>query len=477
MDDRAVLILNGVNGATGEYLLGPLELRDVGAIVKGETPDVSHVRELKAWWDRVSVEHLGPVEGIDPTNLAQTGWGVVFPSSSDPAVAAALQPLLDLRREQVGTDLAHGFRIFAGVDGVRPGESKTKFLARHGVGFGPADPERMPYYLLLVADPEVIPYRFQYELDVTYAVGRVHFDTVEGYANYARSVVEAETHSAPRPPRAAFIGVRNDGDRATELSADHLITPLATQLTDEQTHWTFDVRLADEATKVTFSQVLGGVDTPTLLFTASHGMGFPEGHPRQLPDQGALLCQDWPGPLQWRQPIPSDFYFAAADVGDDARLGGLIAVLFACYGAGTPRLDDFAHQALHAPTAIAPHAFLAQLPQRLLAHPAGGALAVVGHVDRAWGYSFAWPRAGEQLGALKSMLLRLLNGHPVGSAMEYLNQRYAELSSVLSAELEDVKWGKRSDDLELAGMWTANNDARSYVVVGDPAARLSVTSP
>jgi hypothetical protein len=270
--------------------------------------------------------------------------------------------------------------------------------------------------------------------------------------------------------------VRNGGDRATELSADHLITPLAAQLTCEQTDWTFDVRLADDATKVTFSQVLGGVDTPTLLFTASHGMGFPEGHPRQLPDQGALLCQDWPGPLRWRQPIPSDFYFAAADVADDAQLGGLIAVLFACYGAGTPRLDDFAHQALHAPTAIAPHAFLAQLPQRLLAHPAGGALAVVGHVDRAWGYSFAWPRVGEQLGALKNMLLRLLNGHTVGSAMEYLNQRYAELSSVLSAELEDVKWGKRSDDVELAGMWTANNDARSYVVVGDPAARLSVMS-
>ena len=160
-------------------------------------PDTTHVRELQSWWDRVSVEHLGPVEGIDPTNLAQTGWGVVFPSSSDPAVAAALQPLLDLRREQVGTDLAHGFRIFAGADGVRPGESKTKFLARHGVGFGPADPERMPYYLLLVADPEAIPYRFQYELDVTYAVGRIHFDTVEGYANYARSVVEAETRSAP----------------------------------------------------------------------------------------------------------------------------------------------------------------------------------------------------------------------------------------------------------------------------------------
>ena len=56
MDDKAVLILNGVNGATGEYLLGPLELRDVAAIVKDETPDATHVRELQRWWERVSVE-------------------------------------------------------------------------------------------------------------------------------------------------------------------------------------------------------------------------------------------------------------------------------------------------------------------------------------------------------------------------------------------------------------------------------------
>ena len=387
------LYFNGIDGATGQPLLPSLTPEQVSKIAQGEAFDPVLLNELKRKDRHVKglEPDFAPIEGVDPKNLAETGWGVIFAYDPDakgpnPSIKEALQALLMHRQTQATQKNANYYREYI----YRPGESKNQFLARHGVGPGPADPDKMPYYLLLVGDPETIPYRFQYQLDVQYAIGRIDFATLEEYAQYARSVVEAETGDLSLPRRASFFGVGNQGDRATQLSADHLIQPLAALLAEDQPLWDVQTLLREDATKARLSQLLGGTETPALLFTASHGMGFPNGDPRQLHHQGALLCQDWPGP-QWHQSIPEDFYLSATDIGNDARLLGLIAFHFACYGAGTPKLDDFAHSRNATERAtIAPHAFVARLPQRLLSHPQGGALAVIGHVERAWGYSFSW---------------------------------------------------------------------------------------
>ncbi len=473
MVDRQNLFFNGINGDTGEYDIPPMTGEELFGFIQGESRP-ENLNELRYRYRQAAAKHLGVKEGIDPTKLEEAGWGIIFAHDADPALREALSELIDLRREQTGEK----FRIYEGAGGYRRGrDTKGKFLARHGAGPGPADPDKVPYYLLIVGSPKAIPYRFQSQLDVQYAVGRLHFDTLQEYANYAASVKAAETGAVKLSRDVAFFGVANEGDQATQLSADQLVRPLGEKLKAFAEGWNINTFMAEQAKKAQLMQLLGGDQTPALLFSASHGMSFELGSPRQVAHQGAILCQDWPGPRAWTGPIAQDHYLAGDDLSSDANLLGQIAFLFACYGAGTPLNDEFSKQAFRDRSAIAPYPFLANLPTKMVGHPRGGALAVIGHVERAWGYSFMWPGAGAQTTVFESTLQRLLKGHPVGSAIEYFNARYAELATVLSDELEEIDFGKQVDPYELSGLWTANNDARGYAIIGDPAVRLPVARP
>jgi hypothetical protein len=473
MSEETLLCFNGINGATGAYGLPPMTSQQLAGLITGEMPPDDLI-ELGKRYFRDSTKQRGVIEGVDPTRLEEAGWGVILAHDADPAVLDALSELLDLRREQAGDR----FRVYAGSDGLQPEESKTSFLARHGIGPGPVNPEKIPYYLLLVGSPEAIPFRFQYQLDVQYAVGRIHFETTQEYIHYARSVVSAESGQVQLPRRSALFGVTNPNDQATRLSTRYLVQPIREHLQERVPGWEFQAFLQADANKAQLRRLLGGDQTPALLFTASHGMEFPLSDSRLIPHQGALLCSDWPGPKEWKKDIPQHFYFAGDDLQNDADLLGRITFHFACYGAGTPLLDPFARQAFKERLPQAPHPFISTLPSRLLSHPRGGALAVIGHIDRTWGYSFLWPGACAQTEVFESALQRLLQGSPVGHAMDFFDSRYAELSTVLNEEREDIEQtGRPYDARELSGIWTANNDARGYVILGDPAVRLPVAEP
>jgi hypothetical protein len=482
------LVFNGIDGASGAYLLPEMTPGQISSLAMGFTLAETDLDEINRRVEQINNPHAG-VEA-DQRDLAETGWGVIFASDASPDLVEALAPLLDLRRQQAG----ERFKVYSGADGYFAGESKLDFLTRHDMGPGPANPDKVPYYLLIVGSPQIIPFSFQYQLDVQYAVGRIDFESLDDYVNYARSVVLSERDN-PTPPRAAFFGVQNADDRATQLSSEYLVKPLAQSLQESipqwaarlkkaapsnpLSSWQIETVLGEQATKTGLSQLLENAASPGLFFSASHGIAFPNGHEKQLPQQGALICSDWPGPQLWRGALSEDHYFSAGDLSSNANLLGTIGFFFACYGAGTPREDEFARQIWSDQPdrrEIAPRDFVARLPQRMLSLPKGGALAVVGHVERAWGVSFLWGQAGPQIQVFQDCLERLIKGnYPIGYALEVFNNRYAELSSDLSSRLNEIRnFFKKPDDRILSSLWTANNDARNYILLGDPAVRLNI---
>ena len=465
-----LLFSNGIDATTGEQLLAPMTVEELAQLATTAPPNRADATELAARHLRATERVYAPKQGVDPTDLAQTGWGVVFAQKTDPRVVAALTPLLERRHAQADAVVEGRYREFTGGNAYRNGESKQEFLRRHRSGPGPVDPDVIPYYLLLVGGPDEIPFEVQYQLDVQHAVGRIHFDDVASYARYAANVVAAETRPArTEPARLSFFAARNDDDQATALSSEHLVAPLATALGKDS--WQIRSFVGADATKDGLRAVLAGRERPDVLFTATHGVGFPAGHADQRRTQGALVCQDWPGPGRGR--IAPQHWFAAADL-PESDLTGMIGFLFACFGAGTPRFDDFDRNPDERKP-VAPDPFVAALPQVMLGSD-GGALAIVGHVDRALGYSFVWPGAGQQTEVYRSTLAELGAGQPIGSALEYVGDRYAEIATDLKQAVDDAREGWRTDDAMLAGLFAACADARGFVLLGDPAVRLAAVA-
>ncbi len=106
-----LLVLNGIDGTTGGYWTPPLRAGDLGRRLAGRPfgRDVVAPRPLH--------------DEIDPTDLASSGWGILLPPGTDPAVREALAPLIDHRRRQAG----ERFRLFDERAATRPPRTRRPF--------------------------------------------------------------------------------------------------------------------------------------------------------------------------------------------------------------------------------------------------------------------------------------------------------------------------------------------------------------
>src|SRR5688572_26803755 len=99
-----LLVFNGIDGSTGDYLVPPM-LPDVFArIARGGRVERRHLSELRWRAEELKEHKYALPSDRDPKNLAEAGWGLILPAAADPkttdAILEALAPLRDLRRGQ-----------------------------------------------------------------------------------------------------------------------------------------------------------------------------------------------------------------------------------------------------------------------------------------------------------------------------------------------------------------------------------------
>lgn len=476
------LVANGVSAATGAVLPQPDPVA-VERLIRGAGPasltvGENRVKKAKTFTfdgvDNGDLQSFGVDHTLDPEDLAQVGWGVIFAADVSDDVKRALAPLLEKRKAQAG-------RHYHELEGLLPNDDAVTWLGRQGSkpGLDIVDPEMgVPYYLLIVGSPASIPMSFQYVLDTYWAVGRIFFPSTHDYTQYARGVVAYEEAERPAQhmKRAVIFAPEHSLDAATRMFARDVAKPFlgeggAKPLGRDRKFHVHPL-LGENATKEGLARALRGGESgskaaPSLLFSGGHGMVFDRGHDLQVEHQGALVCQDWKS----GSPVRPTDYFSASDV-KDMNLSGMIHFMFACYGGGWEKHDTFRDENGYA-LQVAEAPGVARLPQAMLSHSGGSALAVIAHVDRAWSYSFKTAFGGAQTTGMREVLDLILMGRRVGNAMDRFNMRWAALGAPLADAMRDFERGTMTAR-QLAKLWIARDDARNYVVIGDPAVRLRV---
>ena len=453
------LFFNGIVKGSGRYAFASQKPAQLARSLVPLPQTPNEVTLLHRFLDWLKGIRLGLIEGVNPRNLSEAGWGVIFPERKQDYYSALLAPLLAMRRDQAGSLFKEMFVI--------ENETTAEFLQRYSAWLPPVRPDQVPYYLLIAGTPQEIPLSFQYNLDVQYAVGRIAFSDDSSYRNFSRNVQDAETKLGQAGWRCNWFGPRHQGDPPTELSRRFLIEELEGSVAADYQNMESRVFSSEDCTKATLGQLLSGEDPPDFLFTAGHGVVLPHDSSDLQDWQGALVCGDWPGP---QRPLYADQIFAARDLSGSGNGKGMAAFLFACFSGGSPARSDFPENPGSLGLPVAPEPFTARLPLTMLGRP-GGCSAVVAHVESAFPWSFADDGNENQNQLFLDFFRKLGAGHRLGHALGAFHEAYADVRIKWEELQEKMRRlnGFQPNPLLLSTLWLRVNDTRNYVILGDPA--------
>ena len=439
----------------------------------------------------------------DANDLARQGWAVVATADADGArLEAAVRALVAARAEDQGDDVL-AIRVPRGMDAATAAAWKARaYPALYG-----DDEARRPRYLLLLGDLDGVSLETEQALAIDGLTGRLACTGDAGYGAYADKVVAWQRAASPHDRARAVFYTVHDGTGATAAGHAKLIQPCHERCVRIARDQPRAFRAAVEAHGAPTpdpAELLGlaAAHQPSVLLSMSHGLGPPRRR-RWSPAEAREL--------QGAMSFGAEGALAARELASARFLSGGMWVYFACFGAGTPRTSAYHHwlemladqgMAGLGPVSAAlrglDHAggFVSGICKAALANP-DGPLAVLGHIDLAWSYSYEELRvdpAADDAGGgddrprrvtgsnrslnFFHLMTKLTAGERAGAAALALRLQLGAVGAELTAHYDRCKrqgageGASPADRLALGNLWMLHQDLLGYALLGDPAVRL-----
>jgi len=418
------------------------------------------LQDIRQSWERLQAPRRP--EGLvvrrrdeEWTDLARTGWAVVFPEgvTRRSAVFKAVAPLIKHRRRQIRERGSTScLQVFLGRSGYKPGQSVAQFLEAAGVR-EKLDPARLGYHVLLVGSPEEIPFDFQMTLDIEYAVGRLWFDDPESIRSYVERLLRFE-HERPASPQHIDVAcLATDGVPARTLD-EQLLPALENALRTRLPEWRIR-RLGPDAggsVEETARAIFGGGQSDLMVAAGQTWLGW-EGLKKEEEDQVG-----WP--LIGRERVPMDA----------VRSGRAPRVVF-LYGGATGGIDvrsRYAFMKTPPPLTYPDRPLISGFARAMLAWE-NGPLALVGKLDVSWLVAPFEGRQSETF-ALSEALELVASGRTVGASMQSNSDLYHRKKHLAN---KVDRLGTELDPRQTEGLRLSIENARCWLLLGDPAVRLT----